>query len=73
MIKTTGSRNVGLLSARDVAERAYAIFVERGRTHGLDRDDWFRAERELTIAPRAAPGKGSTQRKGSTRSATTPK
>jgi DUF2934 family protein len=73
MINNTGSPKVAVLSAREVAERAYAIYVERGRTDGLDLDDWFRAERELTIAPNAAPGKSSTQRKGSTRRATTPK
>lgn len=28
--------------------RAYEIYVERGRVDGLDREDWFQAEKELT-------------------------
>ena len=28
--------------------RAYEIYVERGRADGLDREDWFQAEKELT-------------------------
>lgn len=30
-----------------IAERAYAIYLERGGEHGLDEDDWLQAEREL--------------------------
>jgi hypothetical protein len=32
-----------------VAQRAYDIFLARGGVHGMDLDDWFRAERELKI------------------------
>lgn len=31
----------------EIATRAYELFVERGRTHGHDVDDWLAAEREL--------------------------
>ncbi len=27
--------------------RAYELYVERGGTHGMDQEDWFRAETEL--------------------------
>jgi hypothetical protein len=30
-----------------IAERAYAIYLERGGDHGLDEDDWIQAEQEL--------------------------
>jgi Protein of unknown function (DUF2934) len=35
------------LSRQDVAVRAYEIYLDRGASNGCDRDDWFRAEREL--------------------------
>jgi len=31
----------------DVARRAYELFLERGGTHGQDRNDWLSAERQL--------------------------
>jgi hypothetical protein len=31
-----------------VSERAYEIYLSRGRTDGQDFDDWLAAERELT-------------------------
>lgn len=31
----------------EIASRAYELFVERGRAHGHDLDDWLAAEREL--------------------------
>jgi hypothetical protein len=36
-----------VLSPKDIAVRAYEIYLERGASDGFDRDDWFRAEREL--------------------------
>jgi hypothetical protein len=32
---------------RMIARRAYYLFMERGCRHGLDQEDWFRAEEEL--------------------------
>jgi hypothetical protein len=35
------------LTDRDVAQRAFEIFCERGCEHGHVVDDWLKAEREL--------------------------
>lgn len=41
-------------SARQrVAERAYALFLARGGTHGDDIGDWLTAERELSATTSA--------------------
>jgi HSP20 family protein len=34
-----------------IAKRAFELFTDRGGTLGLERDDWFRAERELVSLP----------------------
>lgn len=31
-----------------IARRAYEIYTRRGGQHGLDLDDWLRAEQEIT-------------------------
>jgi hypothetical protein len=31
----------------NIAHRAYQLYEERGRQHGRDQEDWFRAEREV--------------------------
>jgi len=36
-----------VLSRREIAARAYEIYLKRAANEGSDRDDWFRAEREL--------------------------
>jgi hypothetical protein len=36
-----------VLSRKDVAVRAYEIYLTRGAADGFDRDDWLRAEQEL--------------------------
>jgi hypothetical protein len=36
---------------QEIAARAYQIFLERGRAHGHDRDDWLQAEYELMQLP----------------------
>jgi Protein of unknown function (DUF2934) len=46
---TTGSPAFIILSAADIAERAYQLYLERGRVDGFDREDWLRAEHELTM------------------------
>ena len=38
-----------------IRERAYAIWEATGRPHGRDRDHWFQAVREVTLAV-PAPG-----------------
>lgn len=35
------------LSREEIERRAYALFLERGGTHGDDWSDWLRAETEL--------------------------
>ena len=32
-----------------IAARAYEIYLARGGEHGRDQDDWYQAERELTL------------------------
>jgi len=44
----TGSPAFIIVSAADIAERAYQLYLERGRVEGFDREDWLRAEHELT-------------------------
>ena len=39
------------ISAQQIADRAYAIYLDRGCHDGFDRDDWFQAERELKSPP----------------------
>ncbi|HZP49455.1 MAG TPA: DUF2934 domain-containing protein [Vicinamibacterales bacterium] len=36
-----------ILPVADIAERAYQLYIQRGRVHGFDREDWLRAEHEL--------------------------
>jgi hypothetical protein len=40
-----------IVSANDIADRAYEIYVDRGCADGFDREDWLRAERELKSPP----------------------
>jgi hypothetical protein len=35
-------------TAEEIQLRAYEMYVERGRIHGFDTDDWLQAERELS-------------------------
>ena len=37
----------------EIRQRAYAIYLARGGTHGRHRDDWEQAERELRAEYRA--------------------
>ena len=36
-----------ILSPKEIAARAYEIYLQRGASAGFDRDDWLRAEQEL--------------------------
>jgi DUF2934 family protein len=36
-----------VLSQKEIAARAYEIYLQRGAAEGFDRDDWLRAEQEL--------------------------
>jgi hypothetical protein len=35
-------------NGRDIAVRAYELFIARGAQHGSDWEDWFNAEQQLT-------------------------
>lgn len=59
----SGARgNVRAACDADIAKRAYQKFEARGRTHGLDREDWAAASHEiitetfgpLSLSPRRA-------------------
>lgn len=43
-----------LLPHQEIAARAYELYLDRGGSDGLDRDDWFRAEQELKARGRDA-------------------
>lgn len=36
------------ISTEDIANRAYQLYVQRGRQPGTDVEDWVRAEKELS-------------------------
>jgi hypothetical protein len=42
-----------------IQERAYALWIEEGCAHGRADHYWFRAERELNYAVRAAPAEAN--------------
>ena len=48
----TAPTMVGALAIAEIRLCAYHLYLERGATHGQDRDDWFVAEK-LLIAARA--------------------
>ena len=43
-----------VLSPKEIAARAYEIYLQRGASEGFPRDDWFRAEQELRARGREA-------------------
>jgi hypothetical protein len=45
------ARRLGDPTDEDIRARAYEMYLERGGQHGLDFDDWVRAERELRRKP----------------------
>jgi DUF2934 family protein len=56
MVNDTGSPAFIIVSADDIAERAYEIYADRGYADGFDREDWLRAERELKAPCAVAAG-----------------
>jgi hypothetical protein len=61
LVRNTVSQAFIVVSGDPIAERAYDIYVERGRVDGADLDDWLRAESELQATPAAAAKKVSTK------------
>ncbi len=49
---------------RQIAEKAYELFQNRGRVHGHDLDDWVEAERQVmtTLAGRTVPTEPTRRR-----------
>ena len=43
--------SVTLPTHAEIAARAYALYVQRGRIEGYDKDDWLQAEYELMQLP----------------------
>jgi hypothetical protein len=41
------NRKTDRIDEQQIAQRAYALFEQRGAAHGQDADDWHRAEHEL--------------------------
>ena len=60
MVKDTVLPAFIIVSAGDIAERAYEIYVARGSADGFDREDWLQAERELKASGPVA--RGTSQR-----------
>jgi len=44
---SSNSQQANLLKTSDIARRAYALYLGRGREDGHDVEDWLRAEHEL--------------------------
>jgi hypothetical protein len=59
MVENAGSPAFIVVSAGDIAERAYGFYLDRGCVDGFDREDWLRAERELKTPPAIAATRGS--------------
>ena len=53
VVDHTHSPGFVIVSAKDIANRAYEIYVDRGYADGFDRQDWLRAEHELKNPPLA--------------------
>lgn len=63
MVRNTTSSAVIVVSGDPVAERAYEIYVDRGRVDGSDWDDWLQAERELNEIPTTAPKHAASRKR----------
>jgi len=50
---TVGALDQGEALRQRILEKAYDLFVERGRVHGRDLEDWLEAERLILRAPRS--------------------
>jgi hypothetical protein len=43
------------LDPEQIARRAYELYLARGGEHGRSEEDWFTAERELSVGSRPGP------------------
>ncbi len=44
---SSGTKQTVSIGDEDVRRRAYELWEQRGRQHGRDADDWYRAEAEV--------------------------
>ena len=51
-------------STKEIARRAHELYVQRGREHGKDVEDWLRAEKELSDEPVPGLAKMSAAKAG---------
>jgi len=56
MINNSVSPAFIVVSVNEIAERAHGFYVERGYADGFDREDWLRAEREVSAQRTATAG-----------------
>lgn len=42
--RKSAKRDPASYSSQEIAEVAYALYIQRGRLDGYDRQDWFEAE-----------------------------
>jgi hypothetical protein len=57
--KFAGDSTAAETNRERVAQRAYELYLQRGRGEGQDMDDWLSAERELTGNTRGSSGESS--------------
>jgi len=50
-VKPDRRRTARVVADRDIARRAYELYMQRGGEDGHDLEDWLQAERELLSAP----------------------
>jgi hypothetical protein len=53
---SVAAENQRAMSKDDVAQRAYELFLARGRVDGHDVEDWLEAERQLVAESMALQG-----------------
>jgi hypothetical protein len=53
---SVAAENHRAISKDDVAQRAYELFLARGRVDGHDVEDWLEAERQLVAESMALQG-----------------
>jgi hypothetical protein len=53
---SVAAENQRAMSKDDVAQRAYELFLARGRVDGHDVEDWLEAERQLVVESMALQG-----------------
>jgi len=50
LVAIVSEAEMAVLARELIAQRAFALFLERGASHGNHLEDWLRAEREFQSA-----------------------